>query len=99
MMMTYDQIEAVLGDQTIERLQGVVRGALRRQETREMRQEALEELLVALLASVIATPAEGRLPRRRAIECADRLEEAVLAALEGLRLIGAARGGKQPMQS
>jgi hypothetical protein len=98
-MMTYDQIEAVLGDQMIERLQGVIRGALRRHEARELHQEALEELLVALLASVIATPGEGRLPRRRAIECADRLEEAVLAALEGLLCVGASRGGKVTMYS
>jgi len=82
--VTFEDIEAMLGTDVVADVHSAVMkaaAASREKSLAPESQTALEELLTALLANVIAARSEQSMVRRRAIACADQLEDAVSAAL------------------
>lgn len=82
--MTFEDIEAMLGTDVVADVHSAVMKAAAASRDKSLppeSQTALEELLTALLANVIAARSEQAMVRRRAIACADQLEDAVSAAL------------------
>lgn len=85
--MTFDEIERILGQETVRAVQDAVRAAFvqaHRAGDGEAEQ-AVEELLVAMLAAVISGPADRELARERAAHCGQLLTSIIEVEDKGPR--------------
>lgn len=75
--MTFDEIGAILGEETVAAVQAAVRAAFVKANAEARGNTAVEELLVSMLAAVIAAPPGDKEAARamRAHFCCERLKE------------------------
>lgn len=73
--MTFDQIERILGESTVQQVQAAVEAAFIASRSQEDGPRALDNLLIALLVSVIVTPQDFASSESRVAACQQMLDD------------------------